>query len=151
MRFLPFAPFLLTIALTACASMHDAARFPAAQAAVDRVAARHPDLRRLTLHAVPSGKTECMQLASTEAARRGKPSDREDMTALRTGNEIVLDEPGAVDVTVPILLSGGAPTAVAGVTVNTSPATAHDTTTDKARAIARELESELRNADKPLW
>lgn len=151
MRLVPFAPLVLSIVLAACVSAKDASPFPAAQAVVDRVAARHTDLRRLTVHAVPAGRTSCMQLASTEPSRRGTPSDSEDLTALRTGKEIVLDEPGAIDVTVPILVSNGAPAAVAGVTLNVDPTTPRESAVQRARAIAQDVENAIRGADKPLW
>ena len=36
---------------------------------------------------------------------------------MKTGQQVVLDEPGAIDVTVPILKAKGRATAVAGVTL----------------------------------
>jgi hypothetical protein len=141
----------LIAVLAACASMDGGAPYPDAQKIVDRVAAKHPGLVRLTLHAVPQGKTECTQLASTVAERRGKPSDPEDLQSMRTGKEIVLDEPGAVDVTVPILPKGGRPTAIAGVTVRLSIGVDRAAGIREARVIAKELEAEVRAAGKPLW
>jgi hypothetical protein len=124
---------------------------PGRQEIVDAVAARHADLARLTLHAVPMGATQCPQLASTLPDRRGEPSDPEDLQALRTGKEVVLAEPGAMDVTVPILVKDGAPTAVAGVTLRTDGGTNRDVVVSRARRIAEELASEIRSAGKPLW
>ena len=129
----------------------DTTSFAAAQAIVDGVAARHADLERLTLHAVPAGKTETTQIASTMAARRGKPSDPEDIEALRTGQEVVLDEAGAVDLTVPIMLTDGKATAVAGVTLKAADDADHDALVKKARAIAKELEKEIQAAGKSIW
>ena len=146
MRLVPL--FFITV-LAACASTKS--EFPDAQAIVDRVAARHPDLVRLTLHAVPAGKTECTQVASTMPERRGKPSDPEDLKAMQTGQQIVLDEPGAVDVTVPILMKGGKPTAIAGVTLRTAAGASREGLVAKARAIGEELASEVRAAGKPVW
>lgn len=150
---------ILVVALAGCGCQDDgggdgggaAAAFPAAQEIVDGIAAGHADLTRLTLHAVPSGKTTCTQLASTMAERRGKPSDPEDLEALRSGQEVVLDEDGAVDVTVPILVVDGKPTAVAGVTVKLAEGGDRAAAIDEARAIARELESEVQAADEPVW
>ena len=147
MRFVPL--FFMTV-LAACSSTKGGS-FPAAQEIVDRAAARHPDLVRLTLHAVPEGKKECTQVASTMPERRGKPSDPEDLEAMRTGRQIVLSEPGAVDVTVPILLKDGSPTAIAGVTLRAGTGADRDTLVMRARAIAQELANEVRAAGKPLW
>ena len=127
------------------------APFPAAQKIVDGVASGHPSLKRLTLHAVPTGKKGCMQVASTMAARRGKPSDPEDLEAMSTGQEIVLDEEGAVDVTVPIMMVDGKPTAIAGVTVTLAEGVDREEGVGEARAIAEELEKEIGAAGKPVW
>lgn len=143
-------PLFLIAALAACASTKKAP-YPDAQDIVDRVAARHPDLVRLTLHAVPEGETGCMQIASTMAERCGKPSDPEDLKAMQTGKQIVMDENGAVDVTVPILVMNGRPTAIAGVTLNKAAGATRDSTARKARGIAQELAAEVRAAGKPVW
>lgn len=148
MRFLPLC---LMLVVAACASTTDANPYPEAQKAVEAVSAKHSELTRLTLHAVPAGSSQCTQIASTVAGRRGKPSDPEDLEALRTGAEVVLEESGAVDVTVPILSQGGKATAVAGVTVRAETALDRPSVLARARAIAKELEAELRAADKPLW
>lgn len=148
MRFLPLC---LMFVVAACASMTDANPYPEAQAVVEAVSAKHPELTRLTLHAVPAGSSQCTQVASTVAGRRGKPSDPEDLEALRTGAEVVLDEPGAVDVTVPILARNGTATAVAGVTLRAETALDRPSMVAKARAIASELEAKVRAANKPLW
>ena len=127
------------------------APFAAAQIIVDRVSSGHESLERLTLHAVPAGKTECTQIASTMVERRGKPSDPEDLEALGTGQEIVLDEDGAVDVTVPILVVDGKPTAIAGVTLTMEEGADRDALVEEARAIAQELEKEIRAVGKSVW
>jgi len=142
-------PLLFVIILAACASMK--APYPAAQDIVDGVAAKHPELVRLTLHAVPEGKAECTQVASTAKGRRGKPSDPEDLDAMKTGRHIVLDEPGAIDVTVPILRKNGKATAVAGVTLRAAEGADRAALVNKARTIAAELASAVRAAGKPVW
>jgi hypothetical protein len=147
-----FAPLFVLAVLAACASKEkEEAPYPAAQAIIDEIASRHSDLVRLTLHAVPKGKTECTQIASTVPERRGKRSDPEDREAMRTGKQIVLDEAGAVDVTVPILIRDGAPTAIAGVTVNAPAGADRDALVRRARAIAEQVATEVRVAGKPLW
>ena len=83
--------------------------------------------------------------------RRGKPSDPEDLEAMRTGRQVVLDEPGALDVTVPILVKDGRPTAVAGVTLRAATDANRDVMVARARKIAEQLATEIRAAGKPLW
>ena len=147
MRFVPV--LLMTIILAACASSKTP--YPAAQDIVDDVAAAHPDLVRLTLHAVPAGKTECTQIASTVKKRRGKPSDPEDLKAMKTGQQIVMDESGAIDVTVPILRKSGKPTAVAGVTLRAEEGADRVALVHKARVIAEELAAAVHAAGDPVW
>ena len=145
---------VLFAALIGCGSQDDggdAAPYAAAQKVVDGVAARHAKLQRLTLHAVPTDGAVCTQVASTKASRRGKPSDPEDLEALRTGKETVLDEPGAIDVTVPILVKDGKPGAVAGVTLRMEEGADRDALVAEARAIADELAKEVEAATTPLW
>lgn len=146
---------VLLVLLVGCGSQNDdgdgAASFSAAQKVLDGVASQHPNLKRLTLHAVPAGKAECTQIASTMADRRGKPSDPEDLDALRTGKEVILDEPDAIDVTVPILVADGKPTAVAGVTLALKEGADRDALVSEARAIAQELEKAILSAGKPVW
>ena len=145
---------VLVGALAACGGPDDkggASDFSAAQKIVDDVAAGHADLDRLTLHAVPTGKTDCTQVASTMASRRGKVSDPEDLKALSTGEEVLLDEDGKVDLTVPILKKDGKATAVAGVTMLVKEGADHDAVVAEARAVAQELEAAVQAAGKPVW
>jgi len=137
--------------LAACASTGGDVPYPDAQQIVDRIAAEHTDLVRLTLHAVPAGKTQCTQLASTMPERRGKPSDPEDLEAMRTGKEVVLTEPGAIDVTVPILDKGGKPSAIAGVTLRAGETADRDALIQQAKKIAGDLASAVSASAKPVW
>ena len=125
--------------------------FAAVQKVLDGVASQHANLKRLTLHAIPANGSGCTQIASTVSARRGKPSDPEDLEALSTGKETVLDEPDAIDVTVPILVTDGKPMAVAGVTLAMGEGADRDALVGEARAIAQELEKAVQAAAKPLW
>ena len=64
---------------------------------------------------------------------------------------IILDEPGAIDVTVPILPKGGSPTAIAGVTMRAPAGADRAATVAKARAVAEQVATQVRAAGKPLW
>jgi hypothetical protein len=150
---------LVALVVVGCGPKDDAEKgaggaptsFAAAQGIVDGVAARHANLRRLTLHAIPTKGSQCTQIASTMPERRGKPSDAEDLEALRTGKEVVLDEDGAVDVTVPIRFADGKPTAVAGVTLALEEGGDREGLVSEARAIAKDLEGQIASAGRPLW
>jgi hypothetical protein len=141
---------LFVAALGACAAMKKAP-YPEAQKIVDDVAAKHSNLERLTLHAMPTGKSELIQVASTKKSRRGKPSDPEDMKAMKTGLEIVLDEDGNVDVTIPILRMGGKATAIAGVTLRGGKDVKQADLVNEARTIAKQLADAVSAAGKPVW
>lgn len=149
MRFVSLCFMALTLA--ACASTPSAPPFPDAQEVVDEIASRHPELTRLTLHAVPANASKLTQVASTAPERRGKLSDVEDIAAMQTGGVVVLDEPGAIDVTVPILQQSGKPSAIAGVTLKSTAAEDRQAVVRRAEAIARELETAIRGAARPLW
>src|SRR5688572_32797192 len=71
------------------------------QAIVESVAKQHPDCTRLTVHCVPPTGGDTVAVASTLASKLGQPSDKEDLEAMKTGQPVVLEEPGALDVTVP--------------------------------------------------
>jgi anti-sigma factor RsiW len=58
---------------------------PKAQAIVDSIAKEHPEVVRLTVHEVPPAGGECHAVASTSSDKRGKPSDPEDLEAMKTG------------------------------------------------------------------
>jgi len=117
---------------------------PAAQTLVESVAASHQDIVRLTVHAVPTGEQDYKAVASTLASKLGQPSDPEDLKAIRTGEVVVLEESGGLDVTVPIRLQNGRHTAAAGVTIKAG--IARDAAIAEAKAIASELERGLTNA-----
>jgi hypothetical protein len=126
--------------VAAACSSTQAAPSASAQAVVDSVAARHPDCVRLTVHGVPpEGGVSCA-IASTAAEKRGKPSDKEDIDAMRTGETIVLDEAGALDVTVPILQREGKWTHACGVTLKAATGVNRAQVIVRAKDIAREVE-----------
>ncbi len=144
-------PILSLVVLAACAGAPDDAAYPAAHAVVDKVAGEHSDVVRLTLHAVPQGQSESRVIASTAPEKRGQPSDPEDLVALDTGEVQVLEEAGALDVTVPILVRGGKATAVAGVTLTAAQGADRSELITRARVIAEQIAAGVRAAEKPLW
>ena len=91
------------------------------QEIVASLAAANAGCTRLTLHCMQDGAATCC--ASTDQARVGKASDAEDVQAMNTGETIVKDENGGVDVTVPILMTDGKWTTVCGVTM--APSSCH--------------------------
>ena len=126
-------------------------RFEAAQAIVETIVAKHSDLVRLTIHAVPAGETESRIIACNVEEKRGKPSDPEDLQAMKTLMTVVLREGDALDVTAPILDPGGKAIAATGITLSFSEGATENDLVEKAQAIARELTEAIRAAEEPLW
>jgi len=119
------------------------------QAVVESVAKQHPECVRLTVHsAPPSGGDWCI-IASTSAENLGKPSDKEDLDARGTGRTVVLDEPGAVDVTVPILLKDGKWGATCGVTVKAAAGANREQLVNNANTIAKAVEASMATKSLP--
>lgn len=131
---------LTLLPLASCASAPD----PEAQSLVQSIANKNADVVRLTVHAVPAGATKYKAVASTSSAKLGKPSDPEDLKAMQTGDVVVLEETGGIDVTVPILMKQGKHCATAGVTVKES--VGKDAAIALARKIAGEIEQGMTNA-----
>jgi hypothetical protein len=107
------------------------------QRAVESVAVLYPDCVRLTVHSIPPGGGQQVIVASTLPEKLGLASGPEDLEAMRSGKTIVLDEPGALDVTVPIGQKDGAWTAACGVTMRGNHASQFDR--DMLRARARQI------------
>jgi len=143
---------LTLVALSCCAEPPaEEDRFAAAQAIVESVVANHPDLMRLTIHAVPTGETTSRIIACNVAKKRGQPSDPEDLQAMKTLKTVILHESEMLDVTAPILDSAGRAIGATGITLNTSESATEEALVEKAHSIARELMEAIRRADGPLW
>lgn len=111
------ALILLLSTLSSCASGRMDSE---AQTLIDSMAATHPDVTRLTLHAMPSGASKFYAIASTSTKKRGGPSDPEDMQAMESGEVVTLLEESGVDVTVPIQMRDGKHREAVGVTMSIS-------------------------------
>jgi len=115
-----------------------------AQSVVASVAKSHADCTRLTVHCSQTGgSAKCC--ASTDAARVGKASDPEDVKAMQTGQVVVLDEAGAIDVTVPINRKDGKHMSACGVTLKGA-GMSREQATAKATTIAKAVEAGLGGA-----
>ena len=144
-----FCTLALTLAcFVACDSTPDAdGRFTAAQDIIDELATKHA-VERLTLHAIPEGASQAMYIASTDAARVGRASDPEDVTAIASGTSTVLREGDHFDITVPIQDASGKTVAAGGITLA---AEDEEQARRKAEQIAAELQTAVQSAPSPLW
>lgn len=133
----------LTLAAGCASTSGKCADCDKAQSVVASVAAANPEVTRLTLHCgMGDGMHTC---ASTDGARVGKPSDPEDVQAVTTDQVVVLDEAGALDVTVPISHKDGKPMAACGVTLKNG-GMSRDQAVAKAKQIAMAVETGLGGA-----
>ncbi|MCC7012779.1 MAG: hypothetical protein IT454_09480 [Planctomycetes bacterium] len=143
------SPVVSSCCSMCCSSCESTAT--SAQELVEQVAARHSDVVRLTIHAVPAGGSEARAVASTVAEKRGKPSDPEDLKAMATAEPVVLQEGANVDVTLPLRGADGKPIGATGVTLANPNGLGQAQLVERAQGIARELESAIQAAKAPLW
>lgn len=141
------AALLLCLGLAAC-SAPGTGSFPAAQETLDQVAAKHADLVRLTLHAVPRDSDRSRIIASNLPAKLGAWSDPEDLTAMETQQPVVLREGDHLDYTAPVVDSSGKAIAAVGVTVKGA---TEAEMLASAKTIASELSAAILGAGQPLW
>ncbi len=140
---------LSLLALAACATTREpATSFAQAQSLVEEVAAKHPELVRLTLHAVPNRQSQCRVIASNVPSKLDDLSDPEDVQAMRTKKPVTLQEGGNLDYTAPVVDSTGTAVAAVGVTVM---GPSQSAMLASAKAIAAELSAAVLAADAPLW
>jgi len=109
--------FALSAACSSTATCCKNAPCPNTQAIVLELAQENADVVRLSVHAIPPGKSQMIAIASTSTEKLGKPSDQEDLDAVSSGQNVVLHEGDNVDVTVPILAFEGKYTAAVGATM----------------------------------
>jgi hypothetical protein len=112
------------------------------QTVVERIAKENPGVTRLTVHCQPASGAAATACASTAADKVGKASDPEDVKAMKTGETIVLEEQGALDVTVPILAKDGKCAMACGVTLKNDGGS-REQLVAKATTIAKAVEAGL--------
>ena len=126
-------------------------QFGKAQELVEGMVSKHPDLARLTIHAVPTGEEASRIIACNIKDKIGNLSDPEDLEAMKTGETVVLREGDNLDVTAPIWNKAGKPIAATGITLRLGKEETESDIVKKATAIAKELNTAIQNTKKPLW
>jgi hypothetical protein len=108
-------------------------------------------LVRLTIHAVPTGEKSSRIIACNIKEKIGKLSDPEDIGAMKTGKKVILREGDNLDVTAPLFNKEGKPIAATGITLRFRKGESEGEVIKKAKAIAEELNTAIKNAKEPLW
>jgi len=146
------AIILLGLLLASCGGIPGGGqRFDEAQLLVDRTVAKHRDIVRLTIHAIPTGGRESRIIACNIREKIGQRSDPEDLAAMESGKIIVLREGTNLDVTAPLVDGSGKPIAATGITLRFPVTAKEPEVVAKAKAIADELSTSIQQANRPLW
>ncbi len=133
--------FFLVLATQGCSAPEPAR--PDLQRLVLDLQARDASILRLSVHMVPASGPRSIVVASTSNAKLGKVSDPEDLRAMASAQQVVLDESGALDVTVPICVANGRAAAAVGVTMAADAASPRAAAVARAEAVAREIERNI--------
>lgn len=140
---------LLVFGAVSCSSpAPKASAYSEAQRIVEHVVSQHPDIVRLTIHAVPRGESRSRIVASNVAAKLGAWSDPEDLQAMATNKTLAIEEGENLDFTAPVVDLSGKAIAAVGVTVKGTNKT--DMLTS-AMMIAGEMAASILEAHEPLW
>jgi len=126
-------------------------RFKEAQAIVEKIVAQYPEIVRLTIHAVPTSEKNSRIIACNIKEKIGKPSDSEDLEAMKNNKTVILKEGDKLDVTAPVCDVAGKPIAATGITLRLKKGESEDAVVKKAKAIAGELTKAIQQAGKSLW
>ena len=126
-------------------------RFPEAQELVNSTMDMTPNLVRLSIHAVPTGETNCIYVATSAADRIYRASDPEDLKGLNSGARTVMREGENLDVTIPMRNARGRIVAVAGITLANPDQVSEAELVSQADGIAANITRAVANARKPLW
>ena len=123
-----------------------------AQKVVDDTLAMHPDIQSLELATTPPDKTECVTIASNEALEIGEKCDRDELAALKTNEPLVKKEKEdgkeIYEAILSIHDSTGSIIGVAGMDFKPEPRQERSKIAERAKQIAKELESQLTSKEK---
>jgi hypothetical protein len=119
-----------------------------AQRLVDKLAADHPDLRRVALHITPPKENENLIIACNLPERIGRKSDPEDLKAMKTGQPIVLKEGDNFDVTLPLHDATGRTIGAIGLTFKPRRGEQDPAATRRARAMVGQIEKQIASAEQ---
>jgi hypothetical protein len=111
-----------------------------AQALVEDIAAKHPELEGLGLATIPPNGHACVTIADTDAKELGDKCDKGELAVMRTGKSTVEKEGDGYDVTVPLEVSGKT-IGIIGMDFKLDQKEAG--LSDRAKVIAKEVEARI--------
>jgi hypothetical protein len=111
-----------------------------AQALVEDIAAKHPELEGLGLAAIPPDGHDCVTIADTDAKELGDKCDKGELAVMRTGKSTIEKEGDGYDVTVPLQVSGKT-IGIIGMDFKLDQKEAG--LPDRAKVIAKEVEARI--------
>jgi len=139
MRFANISFLFLALTFAGCKSMNGDGM--SVQTVLESTAGNYDDCTRLTMHC-PQADGSMKVCASTDAARVGTMSDKEDMQAMNSGETVVLEEGDALDVTVPLMGDDGKCCCVCGVTLKSN-GMSREQTIERATMIAKAVQAQM--------
>ncbi len=143
---------LLSLLVPACGAPHGPDReFRDAQALVNRMVDKYPEIAWLSIHAVPTGQSRCQIIACSQSEMVGQASYREDVETMQTRTAGVFRAGGRVEVTAPILDRDGKAIGAVGVTFEKGEDASEEVLVNQAKSLAREISGDIQHAGRALW
>ena len=119
-----------------------------AQKAVEKVAARHPEIASLELAAARSESEGCKTIAATETKEIGEKCDQDEFTAMKTNQPFVEKEKDGFDVTMPLHDAAGTVIGTVGMDFKPEPGQEKAAVVRQAKQIAAEIEKLISSKEK---
>ncbi len=139
-----FKVSMLAIVMFCGASEAQTVRAPRAQALIDALMARHPEMQTIGLHVTPPGLTESLNIACSKPGKVGKVSADLDTGVIATGKPSRRRTPkGAFDMGVPISDALGNPLGMVVIVIRETFTSDPDIALKQAFLIRDELQRQL--------
>jgi hypothetical protein len=116
-----------------------------AQALVEDMVTKHPELEGLGLATTPPGGHDCITIADTDAKELGDKCDKGELAVMETGKSTVEKEKDGYDVTVPLHVSGKT---IGIIGMDFKLEQQETGLLDRARVIAKEVEDQIPSKSK---
>jgi hypothetical protein len=121
-----------------------------AQKLVDKIIAKHQELRLIGLHAAPDGSSDSHIIANNIRAKVGKKSDPDDLEVMHTGKPVVekKDSRKIFDIGMPLLDQSGAIIGTVVMEVKYQYASSEAAALEQATKVRDELKEQIPSKSK---